>query len=202
MGTKEIFERMASRYDTVDRISTAKVIASAIRAELTDTLEKSAMDYGCGTGLIGLELIDLFKSMLFVDASAQMIEQVKQKIEKPHSGTAHTLCSDFCTESSQRVDLQVDYILMVQTLLHVGDYPLLLNRLYDVLNKGGCLFIVDFDRNERVESDMVHCGFVQAELVRELKQIGFASASARTFFHGKNMFMNQDASLFMLIAEK
>jgi hypothetical protein len=98
--------------------------------------------------------------------------------------------------------VRVDYILMVQTLLHVSDYSLLLSRLYDALNRGGHLFIVDFDKNERVESDMVHCGFVQSELLRELEQIGFTSAAARTFFHGKRIFMNQDASLFLLTAVK
>jgi ubiquinone/menaquinone biosynthesis C-methylase UbiE len=199
MEAKEIFERIASRYDTADRINTARLIADTIRAELTDTLEKSAMDYGCGTGLIGLELMESFKSMLFVDASVQMIEQVKQKIERARGDTARTLCSDFCTEPPQ---LQVDYILMVQALLHVSDHSLLLNRLYDTLNQSGHLLIVDFDKNERIKSDMVHCGFEQAELVREIKQIGFASADARTFFHGKNIFMNQDASLFILIAVK
>jgi ubiquinone/menaquinone biosynthesis C-methylase UbiE len=199
METKEIFDRMASRYDTAERIEMAEIIAGAIRAELMDTFDKSAMDYGCGTGLIGLDLIALFKSMLFVDVSAQMIEQVKRKIEEANIGMAHTLCSDFCAEFPQ---VQVDYILMVQTLLHVSDYSLLLNRLYDALNPGGHLFIVDFDKNERVESDMVHGGFLQADLVQELEQIGFASADARTFFHGKNVFMNHDASLFLLTAAK
>jgi ubiquinone/menaquinone biosynthesis C-methylase UbiE len=199
MNTKEIFEQMAPRYDTVDRIKTAKVIADAIRSELTDTRGKTAMDYGCGTGLVGLELLELFESMLFVDASAQMIEQVKRKTEEARTGKAHTLCGDFCATPPQ---VRTDCILMAQTLLHVRDCSLLLNRLYDALKQDGRLIIVDFDKNERVESDMVHNGFVQAELVRELTRIGFASAGARTFFHGKNIFMNQDASLFMLIAAK
>ncbi|MDR1205374.1 MAG: class I SAM-dependent methyltransferase [Peptococcaceae bacterium] len=199
MDTKEIFEQMAPRYDTADRIKTAKIIAGAIRSELTDTREKSAMDYGCGTGLIGLELIDLFKSILFVDASARMIEQVERKIEKARVSTAQTLCGDFCAEPPQ---VRADYILMAQTLLHAGSYSLLLHRLYGALNQGGRLLIVDFDKNESVKSDIVHNGFVQAELTQELRQMGFASAGARTFFHGKNIFMNQDASLFILTAVK
>jgi len=75
METNDIFEQMACRYDTEDRVNTAKIIVQAVRSELVDTKGKTALDYGCGTGLVGFCLINLFKSMLFVDSSPQMIEQ-------------------------------------------------------------------------------------------------------------------------------
>lgn len=70
MGNSEKFNLIAGRYDTPERIETARIIADTISAYAQDGKEKSAIDYGCGTGLVGMELLGDFKSMLFVDASA------------------------------------------------------------------------------------------------------------------------------------
>lgn len=86
---------MAGQYDTEDRVNIAKIIVQAVRSELVDTKGKTALDYGCGTGLVGFGLIDIFQSMLFVDASPQMIEQVKRKIENGQFKSASALSSWF-----------------------------------------------------------------------------------------------------------
>ncbi len=198
--TRDIFEQMATQYDTEERKNIAHIAAQRIRAEIEDAKTLSAMDYGCGTGLVGLELIDLFRDMLFVDTSPQMITQVQRKLEKAHITTARTLCSDFCVELPS--DVKADYVFMSQVLLHVKNYQLLLTRLHTVLNPNGHLIIVDFDKNQRIVSDLVHNGFEQPELKKLLEQIGFSSITAGTFYHGQKMFMKEDASLFLLHARK
>lgn len=199
MESKDVFEKMASRYDTEDRVRIAKVIVQEVRSELVDTKEKTALDYGCGTGLIGLGLIDLFQSMLFIDASPQMIEQVRKKIEDARIERASTLCCDILQELPP---IQVDYIFMAQVLLHIKDSHLILTRLSEILKADGHLIIVDFDKNESIPSDRVHNGFEQSALIDLARQVGFTSATARTFYHGQKLFMNQDASMFILHAMK
>ncbi|MDR3242954.1 MAG: hypothetical protein LBT34_03390 [Clostridiales Family XIII bacterium] len=49
METKDIFEQMALRYDTDDRIEITKIIANEIRAKINNAQGKSALDYGCGS---------------------------------------------------------------------------------------------------------------------------------------------------------
>lgn len=158
------------------------------------------MDYGCGTGLVGFGLIDKFKAMLFVDSSPQMIEQVKRKIEDGRIESASTLCCAFSVELPRTI--QVDYVIMSQVLLHIKNSDLILARLYEILKKDGHLIIVDFDKNQVIISDKVHNGFEQKELIRLVKQVGFASVSSHTFYHGQRIFMNKDASLFILNAKK
>lgn len=200
MATNTVWEEMAGRYDTEDRVNTAKIIVQAVRSELKDTKEKTALDYGCGTGLVGLGLTDLFQSVLFVDPSSRMIDRVNGKIKAGKIERAETRCCDFLEETPGA--LQVDYVILSQVLLHVKDIRSLLAVLYRILKENGHLLVVDFDKNEAVVSDRVHNGFEQRELIGSLKQIGFSSASARTFYHGKKIFMNQDASLFLLNAMK
>lgn len=56
MGNIEKFDCIASQYDTFDRIEVAKIIADTIRTYVIDGKGKSAIDYGCGTGLVGMQL--------------------------------------------------------------------------------------------------------------------------------------------------
>ncbi|MDL2206519.1 class I SAM-dependent methyltransferase [Eubacteriales bacterium OttesenSCG-928-N13] len=200
MQGSNIFDQMATRYDTPDRVENARIIARAIRAELGDASGGRCLDCGCGTGLVGLELLDLFDSMLFVDTAPQMVEQVQRKLDAAHIESADTLCCDLC--SAEADGLEFDCAVMSQVLLHVPDYLPLLTRIHALLPHGGQLIIVDFDKNERIPSDRVHNGFEQSVLIQQLLQIGFSSADAHTFHHGQKIFMNQDASMFILHAIK
>jgi hypothetical protein len=50
-----VFEEMAKRYDTEERIVLAKVIVKEVKTELQNCQLKSLIDYGSGTGLVSLE---------------------------------------------------------------------------------------------------------------------------------------------------
>ncbi len=200
MGNTEIFERMAAGYDTPERIHIARVAADAIRAHAADAKDKTAVDFGCGTGLVGMNLLEDFKTMLFLDSSPNMINRIQQKIAEFHIPNADTLCLDL--EQEAGAELKADYIFMAQVLLHIPEVEPVLTRLYEALHPGGHLLIVDFDKNEHIVSDLVHNGFDQRELISLMKQIGFTEVNAETIYTGKQIFMNQDASMFILDAHK
>jgi ubiquinone/menaquinone biosynthesis C-methylase UbiE len=200
MGNTDKFEMIANTYDTAERIQIAKVSADAIREYLVDAKSKNALDFGCGTGLVGLNLLNEFNSLLFLDTSQNMIHQIEQKIPDANLSNAATLCFDF--EKDSLADLHADYIFMVQVLLHIKDVEVVLSRLYEVLNEGGHLLIVDFDKNEKVVSDLVHNGFDQKELTDIMEKIGYRNIQSKTFYAGSKIFMGHDASLFILDSQK
>lgn len=200
MGNTEKFEMIANIYDTSERIQIAKVSSNAIREYLVDAKSKKAIDFGCGTGLIGMNLLNDFNSMLFLDTSQNMINQIKQKISDSNIQNADTLCFDL--EKDSHPDLHADYIFMAQVLLHINDVELVLSRLYEVLNESGHLLIVDFDKNEKIVSDMVHNGFDQKELTDIMTKMGYRDIQSKTFYTGSKIFMGHDASLFILDSQK
>ena len=200
MGNTDKFEMMAHSYDNSERIQLAKVSSDAIREYLVDTKSKNAIDFGCGTGLVGLSLLNEFNSMLFLDASQNMVHQIKEKISDFNIQNADALCFDF--EKEDESDLHADYIFMAQVLLHINDIELILSRLYDVLNVGGHLLIVDFNKNEEIVTDLVHNGFDQVRLTDIMTKIGFKDIQSKTFYTGSKIFMNHDASLFVLDSRK
>lgn len=200
MGNTDKFEMIANIYDTPERVQIAKASSDAIREYLVDAKSKNAIDFGCGTGLVGMNLLNDFKSILFLDTSQNMINQIKQKTSSSNIQNATTLCFDF--EKDSLSDLHADYIFMAQVLLHINDVELVLSKLYDVLNVGGHLIIVDFNKNEKIVSDMVHNGFDQIELTDIMTKIGYRDIQSKTFYTGSKIFMGQDASLFILDSQK
>lgn len=200
MANTDKFEMIAGMYDTPDRIHIAKVTSDAIRKHVVDAKGKRAIDFGCGTGLVGMNLLGEFGSVLFLDTSPNMIQQVRQKISDLDVRNADTLIFDFEEESPS--ELRADYIFMAQVLLHIPDIEPVLSRLYDVLDEGGHLLIVDFDKNEQVVSDLVHNGFHQDELADVMERIGYREVRSETFYKGSKIFMGQDASMFVLDARK
>ncbi|ALP36821.1 methyltransferase type 12 [Paenibacillus sp. IHB B 3084] len=200
MGNTDKFEMIANIYDTSERIQIAKASSDAIREYVVDVNSKNAVDFGCGTGLVGMNLLNDFNSMLFLDTSQNMINQIKQKIFDFNIQNADTLCFDF--EKEGLSDLHTDYIFMAQVLLHIHDVEFVLSRLFDVLNEGGHLLIVDFNKNEKVVSDIVHNGFSQEELTDIMTKIGYRDIQSKTFFNGSKIFMGHDASMFILDSKK
>ncbi|MCY7793037.1 class I SAM-dependent methyltransferase [Bacillus haynesii] len=189
-----VFEQMAKRYDTEERIELAKVIVNEVRPELRNSQSKSLIDYGSGTGLISLELSDLVHSILLVDSSKQMLEVAKAKISRKGIANAKVLYSDFTQETPE---LKADIVLMSLVLLHIPDTNKILQELFGILNDGGKLIIIDFDKNDKIQHPNVHNGFSHEELKKRLTDIGFKSTEMKTFFHGQRIFMNQDASMFI-----
>lgn len=194
-----VFNQIANGYDTKERKELAKIIVDAIKAELKESKDKSLLDYGCGTGLVGLELASLVYKIILMDSAEQMLEIVREKIVLADIKNAEVICSDFTKEGP---GVQTDVIVASLVLLHVPDVERLLKSFYSSLNANGKLIVVDFDKNENVSHPKVHNGFVQEDLRSILSGVGFRKTNTRTFHHGKNLFMNQDASLLISVSSK
>lgn len=190
-----IFEAMAASYDTPERVSLAQVITKELKTNLRDAKTKALMDYGSGTGLVSLPLADSVKSMLLVDSSQSMIEIAEGKILRNGIRNARTLTADFTTYKAPL--LKTDLLLMSLVLLHIPDTKKILTAVYELLNENGQLLIVDFDKNEKVSHPLIHSGFTHEELKNLVSEAGFSDFEMETFHHGKNIFMKEDASLFL-----
>jgi len=194
-----VFEELAKRYDTEERIALARVIVKEVRPELRDGTTKSLIDYGSGTGLISLEIADLVDSILLVDSSKQMLEVAEAKIAHKGITNAKVLYSDFTQETPE---LKADIVLLSLVLLHIPDTKKILQELFNILNPGGRLLMIDFDKNEKINHPKIHNGFSQEELKKCLSDVGFKSTEMKTFYHGKGIFVKQDASMFISHSKK
>ncbi|MFL2099852.1 class I SAM-dependent methyltransferase [Desemzia sp. FAM 23991] len=193
------FNQLAAKYDTTKNKDMAKRSTEAIRNLLDKNHTKTAIDFGCGTGNVGLDLLEDFESMLFVDASPAMIEQVEKKLADIDTKKASVLCLDI--EKDDQLLYKADTIILSLVLHHISDSHKLLSKLYEALNKDGQLLIIEMEKPKKVSSGHGH-GMDSSALTAALSEIGYQHIQSNIFYDAKKENAGQEASRFILSARK
>jgi len=158
-------------------------IAEAIRKAVPLHRRMSALDYGCGTGLLSFPLKDELGAILMADSSGGMLDVVNEKIAAQGVSNMATMKLDLLADPppAQRFDL----IVTAMTLHHVPDTDHILRVFHDLLQPGGTLCIADLDQEDGsfhgAEVD-VHHGFDRSDLSRRAARAGFAAVQFQTVF--------------------
>ncbi|SCS82115.1 class I SAM-dependent methyltransferase [Staphylococcus caeli] len=194
---KERFESIAQKYDAPERIQLAQIIAQETNQLLEGSQYRSLLDYGGGTGLVTLNIDHHFEFVTLIDASPNMIDIFRSKVEALGKTSITPFTGDVLSDDTSLVNTTYDVIFLSLVLLHSGDYQALLKKLATHLNDGGQLILVDFDKNERINHPKVYNGFEQSDIRNVLEQSGLTNISTHTFYTGDHIFMNQRASLFI-----
>lgn len=98
---------------------------------------RRALDVGCGSGILAIELSRHFGSVLAIDVSKPMLELAARKRSAPNLEYRLTDVDDL------RVDGTFDAIVSHTALHHVPDLPATLKRLKSLLAPGGRIIVVD-----------------------------------------------------------
>ena len=158
-------------------------IADAIRKTVPLNKHMSALDYGCGTGLLSFPLKDELGAILAADSSSGMLDVLAGKITA--QGVTHITPVKLDLLADPPPAQHFDLIVTSMTLHHVPDTDLILRLFHDLLNPGGYLCIADLDTEDGsfhgIEVD-VHHGFDRAELGRRAIQAGFVDVQFQTVF--------------------
>jgi ubiquinone/menaquinone biosynthesis C-methylase UbiE len=158
-------------------------IAQAIRRAVPLHPGMSALDYGCGTGLLSFPLKHELGAILMADSSGGMLEVVAEKIAAQNVANMTTLQLDLLVDPppAQRFDL----IVTSMTLHHVPDTDHILRVFHGMLNPGGYLCVADLDQEDGSfhgpEVD-VHHGFDRADLGQRAARAGFADIQFQAVF--------------------
>jgi ubiquinone/menaquinone biosynthesis C-methylase UbiE len=176
------FDARAATWDEDPaKVSRAEKVAAAIRGALPIGAETSALDYGCGTGLLGLALRPHVGRLTLADSSEGMLAVLRGKIAAGGFANAAPLRLDLATDPvpAERFDL----VCTLMTLHHVRDIEGLLGRFLTLLRPGGALCVADLDREDgsfHGPGVDVHPGFDRAALGRSLVEVGFEMVSFST----------------------
>jgi len=176
------FDQAAATWDALPRrVELARAVAAAIAQQtgLPDDLD--LLDFGCGTGLVTLELRPLVRSVTGADASAGMLDVLAQKARERGLAVATMLLdpSDLASLAGR-----FDLITSSMTLHHVADLPPLLRRFRELLHPGGRVALADLDREDGTFhedlSGVFHLGFERNAIITLLAEAGFVDVDATT----------------------
>lgn len=177
------FDQAAENWDArPQRVRLAQDIADAILRLIPAPASMDALDFGCGTGLLTLQLQPLVHSITGVDSSGGMLNMLDSKIANLKLANARTLQCNI----EQGDDLPGKYDLIVSSMAfhHIQRIEPLLAQFFRVLAPGGRLCIADLDLEEgRFHADntgVFHFGFDREWLQQVFHQAGFSQISART----------------------
>ena len=180
---KRDFDSEATSWDKEPgRVKLATDITGAIRNDVALTSDLDALDFGCGTGLVALQLQPFIHSITGVDGSQVMIDILKQKIEKKNLTNVKTRFFDM--EKGDVLEGRYHLIVSSMTFHHIKEIKALLDQFYHVALPSGYLCIADLDPEEGLfhsdNSGVIHFGFDRDRLCRLLIEAGFENVRHRT----------------------
>lgn len=202
------FDIKAKEWDDERRINRARIIADEIsKAICSDGLD-SALEFGCGTGLISFFLKDKVNQITLVDTSKGMIDVLNSKIEKFEIENMRAYQIDI-NEDNPLIEESYDIIYTSMAMHHVIDIDTTLKSFYRLLKKNGLLCIVDLDEEDGTfhsqEKDFKgHNGFNHDALKSQLEKVGFKDIDVNTFYKDERIIVEKSVefSLFLMVGKK
>lgn len=163
------FDQAAAAWDDKpQRVILARRVAEAIQSTLPLHNGMTALEYGCGTGLVCRALSPLLGQVTALDTSSNMLEQLQNRLDEEGIANISPLLHDL-TEAPL-ADGPFDLIMSSMVLHHIADLPSLTARLLALLRPGGWLAIADLAPEDGSFHDdntgVVHHGIDPDQLVR------------------------------------
>lgn len=176
------FDKKAANWDKKERrVQLAKAVSEAL---LTLPLKSDmhGMEFGCGTGLVGLAIAPKLAKLTAVDSSTGMITTLKEKITDAGIQNIEPLCADLNEEPLAK---KFDFIFTSMTLHHIKEVDRTLATLYHHLKKGGILAIAELDEEDgsfhhSLKGEFTHNGFNREQLSEKITNLGFSNFSFST----------------------
>jgi ubiquinone/menaquinone biosynthesis C-methylase UbiE len=140
------------------------------------------LDFGCGTGLLTLQLQPYVHSITGIDSSEGMLAILNEKIHYGHMKNVTTRQIDL--DRGDVLTGRYHLVVSSMTLHHIRDISLLLAQFFTVIQPGGWLAIADLDPdNGKFHEDntgVFHFGFEREAQMKAFRDAGFDQVQART----------------------
>jgi ubiquinone/menaquinone biosynthesis C-methylase UbiE len=200
------FDAEAKEWDSSSgRAERARIIAEAIRFKVPIAPTMTAIEYGCGTGLLSFALQSYLAKITLADSSDGMLSALRKKLGAGGIQNMEPVKMDLLTDPLQHASYNLVYTLM--TLHHIAETNQILRGFYNLLDRRGFLCIANLDQEDgsfHGPDFAGHKGFLRNDLAAKVRRSGFRSAEFTTVFNivkevdGKN----KTFPLFLMVAEK
>ncbi|TCD48442.1 class I SAM-dependent methyltransferase [Chlorobium sp. N1] len=181
------FNRQAEGWDENPR---RLGIAESVFRALSETVHFKAwhevLEFGCGTGLVTMQVAPLVRKLTAIDTSHRMLGVLEGKIMATETKNIESRCLDLTDPGEMHLlpkgHFNVVYASM--TLHHIDDTAAFLKEIAGLLAPGGTLAIADLDHEDGYFHDdaeeKVHPGFERRALATMLEAAGLKNPAFRT----------------------
>jgi len=165
LNFKNRFDKDALTWDDLPRrVNLAKAVVKNIIPHLNGN--EKALEFGCGTGLVGINTAPFVKKLIGIDTSAKMVEKFNEKTQKI-SINAKAYQKDIF-----EIRENFDIVISSMTLHHIKDIKTLSKKLSEITN---VCYLADLVKEDgsfhtRGNEDVEHFGFDVDELKSYFKE--------------------------------
>jgi ubiquinone/menaquinone biosynthesis C-methylase UbiE len=202
----ESFDARAATWDD-DPIKAARAnaVADAIRAEVPLRPGMRALEYGCGTGLLGFALQPFPGEITLTDVSAGMLAVLAEKIARTGATNMRAARLDLLADPLPAA--RYDLVTMLMVLHHIPDTMAILRKLHALLAPGGKLCVADLDPDGgdfHGPGFDGHDGFDREALGALAQRAGFARVRFRTAYENAKVVRGEARRfpIFLMVADK
>jgi 2-polyprenyl-3-methyl-5-hydroxy-6-metoxy-1,4-benzoquinol methylase len=163
------------------RVVLAENVFEAMHASGLFSTSSDVLEFGCGTGLLTMQIAPDVHSIEAWDVASNMLDQLRDKIRTHRISNINVRHRDIVQDT---VGPQYDLICCSMTLHHIADTASLFVKLRHHLKPAGRLAIADLDDEDGFFHSHVdgvaHFGFNRNTLETQLKSAGFRNITFKT----------------------
>lgn len=181
--TKRNFDKDADSWDAKPaRVTLVTDIVRAITRKIKLTPSMDVLDFGCGTGLLTMQLQPFVRFITGVDSSQGMLDVLKTKIKKHNLTNVKTCYLDI--EKDGVLEGSYNLITSSMTFHHMKKIRPVLDQFYKILLPTGNLCIADLDIDDgqfhENNDGVFYSGFDREGLSNIFREAGFRDIKYQT----------------------
>lgn len=199
----DYFNQLAPIWDQEQyRVDRAAAIATQMKTHIAMSPTWQVLEFGCGTGLLGFNLVDHVGQITFADTAAAMLAQVRAKVTPEQASKISTL-----DLSQQPLAGTYDLIVSLLALHHIEDVPGQIALLAQALRPGGQICLCDLDTEDgsfHTKEVVPHNGFERSAIQAMLQDSGIQCTTSCTGFVNHKVVegKERDYPVFMIFGQK
>ncbi|WP_320006118.1 class I SAM-dependent methyltransferase [Maridesulfovibrio sp.] len=161
-----------------ERLRIIDEFAAEVEKEVDFSKDSEVLDFGCGTGLVGLRFGKKVKTLYALDTSEAMLGMLQAKLENEDYGNVRVLSVSM--HESGIPENSLDAIFTSMAMHHVADLPDVLQQMVRLLKSGGKLIVGELlpeDGSFHGDNVVPYNGFEPDELAAMVTKAGFSAVS-------------------------
>jgi len=162
-------------------VALADRFAAELERIVPDPAGLAMLEFGCGTGLVGLRYAARAASLDLVDTSPAMLGVLRGKAG---AGAPGVRVHEAGIADPTIGRASVDWLISNMALHHVADIPALLARWREIVKPGGRVTIGELEAESgtfHAPEVVPHNGFEPRELAKVFQDAGFTGVETHTF---------------------
>lgn len=159
--TNEYFDAQAAQWDDNPiRVQLSNAVWQFVESCNVFGENVSAMDYGCGTGLMSVRLAEKLKTVYAVDVSIGMIGRLCEKIDENKIANIRVVRHDMTTDEPLKISPEI--IVSAMALHHIDNTADIIEKMVSQVAPGGNIILADLcseDGSFHSDVEVFHNGF-------------------------------------------